>query len=194
MRMTGIDSIDTALAACIVANHMFIDADTQFPDQPPRWTAYEIGRLSQMRPGPGSIASGHCGIVSQHVAEHLAAADHYAIVSDQLIGESRRFTDRDADWHGYNDRTRDRAHDQTHCAVLVQHEQQTYMIDFTAGQYGYDAWPLVKRAAMTIEQIARADSRPDWQSIDAPAPKLTALDRAADLEGSQLSGPDLPGR
>jgi hypothetical protein len=95
-------------------------------------------------------ADGCCQEVTQDLIDYLRllggfdkpGREAYISGDEWLDGEMIRDYDSPDDF-GYTDRTRQGQN--SHVVCFVDIGEETFAIDFTAAQYGYDAFPLVQR-------------------------------------------------
>lgn len=106
----------------------------------------------------GNVAEGLCSGITWKVIEWLEQESGLYLVTAAATDLSEGFRARlfpDSaeyfrgrttvpDLFGYTDRTRESMFE-THEALLINHDNVTYLIDYTAAQYGYEALPLVQR-------------------------------------------------
>jgi hypothetical protein len=99
----------------------------------------EVLTLDQMQ--NGSLAFNNCGPISHEFEEFVRQrAPEIEIVSEQDAGFSYGGP---SEW-GYQDAT-DGDPDGEHRAALLKVNGETFMVDWTATQYGYEQWPLVQK-------------------------------------------------
>jgi hypothetical protein len=91
------------------------------------------------------------------------------------------------DWsqlYGYEDGKYRRRADKTHQATVIEHEGEVFAIDWAAGQYGFQEWPMVQRF----------DLRENcWQRQWEMRPRLEALETAAEPREAKPSAPSVAG-
>ena len=93
-------------------------------------------------------ASGRCGLIAHQFTGWLIQRGVKAWTTDSP-GSPTPAIERgghERDWHGYSDAPEYGAlEDLSHCATAVERGDQTYLIDWSAAQYGYTEWPMVQR-------------------------------------------------
>lgn len=91
-------------------------------------------RVHELR--DNALAAGWCGVVSQHFIKWLAR---------QGVRRVKEIDDEDdiEATLGYDDRPV--SDGDSHSVVQVKIGSQTYMVDWTAAQFGYEEFPMVQR-------------------------------------------------
>jgi hypothetical protein len=147
MEETGVKEIDTALDAFVAWNPSFeepVDEDDEDAD----WDDLFAGTLADLRLSPEDT-TGLCTQVTCELVDFLLERELDAVSSEELDSALpghpfSGLTAHTADAFGYQDR----AHDSFfpyHAATVVRDSSGLYLIDFTAGQYGYTEFPLIQR-------------------------------------------------
>lgn len=100
-------------------------------------------------------SQGKCGVTAYKFVTYCLDHGLKAWMTDEMVDKGH-----EADWHGYTDRSEEgNPEDHSHCATVVEKDGVSYLIDWTASQYGYTEFPMVQRTSDEVDW----NTKPKWQ-------------------------------